>query len=146
CWIVGMRMVFSLPLDLRANWIFRVMPLRGGPNALAARRRAIVVLAAGPFMLSASLFFFGTMQWRAAADHLAALTLLAGLLAEACLYGIQKIPFTCSYLPGKTNFHMPFWWCVAGIVALIERGTELELRAIANPGACAVMLGTLGAL
>jgi hypothetical protein len=74
------------------------------------------------------------------------LALLAGILAEACLHGIQKIPFTCSYLPGKTNFHMTFWWCVAGIVALIERGTELELRAIANPGACLAVLAAMGTL
>ncbi len=28
--VVGTRVVFSLPSDLRANWIFRVLPVRGG--------------------------------------------------------------------------------------------------------------------
>ena len=29
-WVAGARVVFSLPLDLRANWVFRVMPFRAG--------------------------------------------------------------------------------------------------------------------
>jgi CubicO group peptidase (beta-lactamase class C family) len=140
CWVVGMRMVFALPLDLRANWIFRVTPVRGGLACLKARRRALTALAAGPFWLAAAVFFFATWTWRAAAIHLTVLALLAAILAEVCLYGIQKIPFTCSYLPGKTNFHMTFWWCVAGLIALIERGTELELRAIGSGAACAAVL------
>ena len=30
--IVGTRVVFAMPLDLRANWIFRVTGVRGGPK------------------------------------------------------------------------------------------------------------------
>jgi hypothetical protein len=146
CWIVGMRMVFALPIELRANWIFRVTPVRGGEPCLAARRRALAVMAAGPFWIAAALFFFATMPWRAAAVHVTVLMLLAGILAEACLYGIQKFPFTCSYLPGKTNFHMTFWWCVGLVVVLIEKGTEYELRALANPRAGAVLLTVLAIL
>ena len=29
-WVVGTRAVFSLPLDLRANWILRISPVSGG--------------------------------------------------------------------------------------------------------------------
>src|ERR1022692_3308665 len=39
-WVVGARVVFSLPLDLRANWIFRTIPFRAGRPCLNARRRA----------------------------------------------------------------------------------------------------------
>ncbi len=38
-WLLGMRIVFSLPLDLRANWIFRVTPV------LQDRRTYVVILA-----------------------------------------------------------------------------------------------------
>ena len=31
--VLGARVVFALPRDLRANWIFRITPLRGGVSS-----------------------------------------------------------------------------------------------------------------
>src|SRR3984957_3173631 len=47
-WIAGTRIVFSLPLDLRANWIFRVTQVRSVPEYIAASRRPLFVLAMAP--------------------------------------------------------------------------------------------------
>ena len=44
-WIVGTRVVFALPLDLRANWVFRAAPLDGERGILAARRRALLAIS-----------------------------------------------------------------------------------------------------
>jgi hypothetical protein len=41
-------------------------------------------------------------SWRPAAMHLFLLALLAIILADVALWGFRKIPFTCSYLPGKS--------------------------------------------
>ena len=42
------RLAFAMPRDLQANWIFRIVPVRGGPRYVAARRRALVVVSAAP--------------------------------------------------------------------------------------------------
>jgi hypothetical protein len=47
-WVAGVRVVFAMPLDLRANWVFRITPVRGGLASLAARRRALLVLGVLP--------------------------------------------------------------------------------------------------
>jgi CubicO group peptidase (beta-lactamase class C family) len=47
-WVVGARAVFSLPLDLPANWVFRIIPLSAGPRCLRGRRRALYVLSVAP--------------------------------------------------------------------------------------------------
>ncbi len=46
--MVGMRVVFGMPLDLRANWIFRITPVQGGLACLRARRRAMLALGVAP--------------------------------------------------------------------------------------------------
>jgi hypothetical protein len=41
--------------------------------------------------------------WEYAARHLALVTLILLLVIEYLMRGFPKIPFTCSFLPGKTN-------------------------------------------
>jgi CubicO group peptidase (beta-lactamase class C family) len=146
CWVVGVRAVFSLPLDLRANWIFRVTPVRGGPVCLAARRRALFALSVLPVCAAAAALFFSIAPWRLAAGHLVILGLLASLLAELCLSGAQKIPFACSYLPGKSNVHLTFWLCIGFIVGLIKKAAGFERRTLEDPVAYALLAGGLAVL
>ena len=66
--VVGMRIVFAMPLDLKANWIFRIAPVRGGWQLpLAARRRSCSRLAFCRFWLGSSrrcCFLSGPCAWR----------------------------------------------------------------------------------
>lgn len=66
------------------------------------------------------------------------------ILVELSLGGIQKIPFTCPYLPGKSNFHMTFWLCVWGIVTLVAKSADLERHALENPARLSAVLVILG--
>ncbi len=140
-WVVGMRAVFSLPLDLPANWIFRMMPLRAGSNCVAAMRRSLWVLSVGPAWGSSAVVFLTLWPWRAALGHLILLGLVGVTVAEFCLQGDQKIPFTCSWLPGKSNFHIAFWLCVLLILEIVLRIADLERRALESPAVYAAVVG-----
>jgi len=113
--VIGTRIIFSIPLDLRANWIYRVTAVRSAPECLAASRRALLVLALGPVWLVSAAVCLWMWPWRPAVGHLAILALIGAILAELCLHGFQKIPFTCSYLPGKSQVHL----AVLGGMALL---------------------------
>ena len=128
--IVGTRVVFSMPVDLRANWIFRIMPIPGAPACLAARRRALLVLAVAPALAGLTALFLSIWPWKPATGHLLILVLLGMALNELCLHGAQKIPFTCSYLPGRSNFHLTFWLCIGLLMNLISKGAQFERRAL----------------
>jgi CubicO group peptidase (beta-lactamase class C family) len=143
--VLGARVVFSLPLDLRANWIFRVTPVRGGPDCMVASRRALYVLAVIPVWAVAAAVFLSMWPWRPAAAHLAVLGLLGAILAELCLHNFHKIPFTCSYLPGRSYAHMV---CLGflGLLILISKGADVERRALENPAGVIAMLGIFGIL
>ncbi len=142
--VVGMRIAFALPLDLKANWIFRLAPVRGGAACLAARRRAILLLGVTPAWLIIAAVLLSIWPWRIAAAHLLILALLGAIVAEICLQGFQKIPFTCSYLPGKTNIQVTLVFSVLVLLQLLAFGAGLELRAMAHPVQYLTAVATLG--
>jgi len=141
-WLLGTRVVFSMPLDLRANWVFRVTPVLGGPAILPATRRSLLTLSVAPVWIGCAAIFLWMWPWRPVAIHLAALAFLASILADVCLFGFRKIPFTCSYLPGKSKVHLTFWFCSLMILAIIQLAVNWEVRALHTPfGGPAVVAG-----
>ena len=61
------------------------------------------------------------------------LALLGFILADLNLLGFYKVPFTCSYLPGKSNIQFSFWIFVIAFVPLTLLGAIRELRALHDP-------------
>jgi CubicO group peptidase (beta-lactamase class C family) len=143
-WVLGARVVFSLPLDMRANWIFRSMPFTAGPPCLNARRRALFAVSVAPALALSAAVLFSLWPWRPAAAHLAVLAFLGIILAEFSFDGVQRIPFTCSYLPGRSKLHLTFWlWFFLLLVGLIGAVVN-ERKAFASPAASTAVLAVLG--
>jgi len=143
--VLGTRVVFSMPLEVRANWIFRVMPLPGTPACLAAGRRSLYALAVAPILAGSAALFLWLWPWKAALGHLAYLVLLATILAELCLHGFHKLPFTCSYLPGKTQFHMAVMY-LALLLITLSWAAEREMDALSSGTLYAIVLLGLAAV
>jgi hypothetical protein len=99
--VPAMRLALSVPMDLRANWIFRMTEdVDGRAEVAAASVRAVLALAvAVPIALIAPL------QWWVMGDAcLAVLVVEASigwLLVEFLMADWRRVPFTCSYVPGK---------------------------------------------
>lgn len=129
--VMGMRVVFDMPLDIRANWIFRVLPLPGVPACLGASRRCLYALAT-PAWGALAVLLFWLWPWRMAVEHLVLLALLALIVAELRLSGFHKLPFTCSYQPGKAQWHMKV--LAFGLLMFVTaRAAELEKDALSSP-------------
>jgi CubicO group peptidase (beta-lactamase class C family) len=143
-WVVGARVVFSLPLDLRANWIFRVTPFRAGRQCLRARRRALFAISVAPAWAISAAALLPLWPWRPAAIHLALLSCLGVIFAEFSFSSAQKIPFACSYLPGRSNLHLTFWLWIYIIVAGIVGCALGEMQVLESPAATAAVLAALG--
>jgi CubicO group peptidase (beta-lactamase class C family) len=129
---VGARVVFSMPLELRANWIFRVAPPPAVPECVAASRRVLYGLAVLPAGAAMAALFFWIWPGRVAAAHLLILGLLGIVVCELSLRRFQRIPFTCSYLPGKSHVHLAV---VVFVVLMLrfEKGAAFELGALDDP-------------
>ena len=75
--------------------------------------------------------------------HLAVLGLLGMLLGDLALRGFWKLPFTCSYLPGKSQVHMVFLGAV-GLMWGVMLGVKWERQALQEPRSMAAMLVLFG--
>jgi CubicO group peptidase (beta-lactamase class C family) len=143
CAVVGARLSFALPRELSANWIFRSLPVRGGARYVAARRRALMVVAVGPVWAIAAVVFPLTWPWVPAMEHLAALALLGLTLAELCLSGTQKIPFTCSYLPGQSQAHITAYVALVLLLPMTIVAARFEREALESRGQYGVLISVL---
>jgi hypothetical protein len=141
--IIGMRIAFAMPLDLQANWSFRIAPARGGLNCLVARRRATLVLGFLPVWIGFGAALFSLWPWKAAAEHWLALGLVGAIAAEICVYRLQRIPFTCSYMPGKTNIHLTLLFSVLVLVGLLQLCATYERAAMDSNAAFLLLLAGL---
>jgi hypothetical protein len=79
------------------------------------------------------------------AEHLAVLALVASILADLSLITLSKIPFACSYLPGKLNLQYSFWAFFISILPLFEF-TQYEQPALAHPSEISIFLAALALL
>jgi hypothetical protein len=141
--VVGTRVAFAVPLDLRANWVFQMAMAGSSGSCLAAARRPLFIIAVIPVWIVSAAFFLSTWPWQAALGHLVVLCLWGIIVAWISLAGFHKIPFTCSWLPGKSFLHMSFL-AALGLLFLVLRGAVLELRALADPGRYMTLVCALG--
>ena len=99
--VVGLRYLFSIPTELRANWIFQIAESGGRVSWLRAVDRFVIGCALVPLYvcsLPAATVVFG--WWRALRVNMLGL-FFALLVFEFFFRDWEKAPFTCSYLPGK---------------------------------------------
>jgi hypothetical protein len=92
----------------------------------------------------AALFFF-LLPWRVAAAHLVALGLLGSILADVCVTGFHKIPFTCSYQPGRVNIQFAFWGFLV-LLPLTRMATNHEWKLLQHANGQALIALALGTL
>lgn len=142
--VFGLRAVFSLPVSLNANWILRITQLHPARHYIAAVRLTLLLFGVLPALLLSAALALSFRPWWAVVEHLFALALLGWVFVEVGLLHFQKVPFTCSYLPGKANVQAVFWIFAAGLMLLAFTGADFEVVALYDIRRYAVMLGVLG--
>jgi hypothetical protein len=142
----GMRAVFALPIALRANWVLRMTQLRSTAHYLDATRRVLLLLAVIPVWLMAVVFSLGYRPWLAVGGHLLLLAIFGLLMIEVSLIGFAKLPFTCSFLPGKANLQYVVWGFLLGAMLIVLFTMSCEQPALASaPRFAVVLLSTAAA-
>jgi hypothetical protein len=141
-WIFGARAVFGMPMELRANWIFRITQVHGVQAYMTAGRRPLFVLGIAPVILGSAAVLFTIWPWQPAAKHLVILALWGVTVSYACLYGFQKVPFTCSYLPGKSQLHMRILSLFL-VFPAVASFVSLEMTQIGNNAAVMKIAGVM---
>lgn len=143
---VGARVVFAMPLHLRANWIFQITELQPMQRYLGAIRLAFFVLATTGPILAATVLLLIIWPVQTVLGHAIVLAMIAWVLGEFCLKAFSKIPFTCSYLPGQSGLHLRAGAFALVLVVVTEIFTHAERIALGNLRGYLWICGILGAL
>lgn len=102
--LVGLRHLFSIPVELRANWVFQLTEGEGRREWLSAIDALVLGLGVVGLLLVPFPLELKLLGWLAVKEAL----LLAAFVVvcfEALFHSWEKLPFTCSHLPGK----VPMW-------------------------------------
>jgi hypothetical protein len=101
--LVGMRVIFVLPAELPANWVFQITATGPREDYLGGVRKAMFLMGIAPLALGFLPVTVAWWGWAVAVKHLLFFTVVSWMLAELLMLRFPKIPFTCPYLPGQAN-------------------------------------------
>ena len=102
--LVGMRALFGIPIEIKANWIFRLYaPEDRMHAAVGGARLALLLAVVAPIAMAAGLVGIALWGPGVGALHLFFTAALGVLLADVLLVGLRKIPFACTYFPGRSR-------------------------------------------
>ena len=143
--IPAIRLALSVPLDLKSNWIFRMTEdVAGRAEVVAANVRVVLALAVAlPIALIAPVqgWVLGTSALRVVVVE----AMIGWLLVEWLMADWRRIPFTCSYVPGKGFVpHMVVKGFASYVVFTLASGIVLRLS-LFRPQAALVLALILGA-
>lgn len=133
CLILGIRFAFEIPVDLRANWIFRFWLDPDGHQARPVARRALLTFSLSwlaPACFGVTLVYWG---WTIAVLHTAILVACTVLLVEICLLRFRKIPFTCSYPAFQSHSGLILVAYLFGFFVFTSYIPEMEAWALLSP-------------
>ena len=130
---VAVRAALVLPLELRANWIFRMTEDEATrAEEMSAVVRTLVLL--GVVLPLAMLF---PLEWAVLGVRAIHCTSIAGLcglvLVELHMTEWRRIPFTCSYEPSRQLMWQAMVIGVAAFVAFTAIGPRLVWYSIRHP-------------
>jgi hypothetical protein len=141
--IAGLRSIFSLPVSLKANWVLQVAQLSPPERYIAATRRAMLLMAMIPVWATAAGLSLCYRPWYQVAEHLLVLAFAGLIMTDVTLIGVSKIPFACSYLPGRSNVQFMFWAFVIVFIPLATMFSRYEQSVFDHPRSYAVLVAIL---
>lgn len=101
--LVGMRGLFAIPVERKANWVVRLVEPADRRAAIDGVRRAMLASCVIPVVLLATATTIPLWGVSTALKHGFFCAMLGAGLTELLLAGLVKIPFTCTYFPGKAR-------------------------------------------
>jgi hypothetical protein len=147
CVLCGVRVLFAIPAEIRANWVLRLnAPDHHVAEAIRGVRVALLLMVVAPLALAAGLAALALWGPRVAVVH-AGFTGAAGvLLTDLLLVKLRKIPFTCTYRPGRSRARTLWPLYIAAFSVYSFGLANLEVIALHNVLVLGAVLLVAGAI
>jgi hypothetical protein len=126
--LVGMRVAIAIPVEPRANWMFRLREPTDRVHTIDGVAVALLLVGVVPSVGLAAATAAGLWGVRVAVFHAGICGLMGWLLTELLLMRLDKMPFTCSYLPGRSRIGTLWPLYLNGFIAYCYVTAAAELR------------------
>ena len=141
--LAGFRYLFRLPVELLANWVFRVNEPGNRMVFLEAVERFLLYCAVAPVALIALPVEVGLLGLRAGFT-VTVLCLLPSLtLMDLLLIQFEKVPFTSSYLPGRRPVIQTLLIYAASLALYVSVLGEVITLCLRKPGTTLGIFGVM---
>lgn len=124
--LAGMKVTFAVPVDLEANWVFRLSPQQQIKRQLRAARIFVFGVFILPLFVISGICYLSIWDWRTVLLHIFYGIALSLIVMELLFRGFSKIPFTCSYLPGGAQRVLLWPIYMFGFAGYLLAATKLE--------------------
>jgi hypothetical protein len=132
--LLGMRMLFTFPVELGANWLFRLTDEDNPSTPLRAVRKLMVVAGIVPVCAAALPMYAVLWGWQIGLRHVVLSLLIALTMLQMLTTGFHKIPFTCTFMPGKANLKVMFTIYAVAFLIIAFVTIRLELWLLVDTG------------
>ncbi len=106
--LLGIRTLVNIPASLEANWVFQMTEREPARHYFAGLKKAVFFEALLPLFVLVAVSYRLFWGWRPALAHGLFGLAASLLLLEGLFWRYQKIPFGCTFVPGKAKVHV-FW-------------------------------------
>ncbi len=107
--VLGARTVASVPVMLKANWIFQLTQIHPANTYLTAGRKALFTIGVLPIWIVVAVLTLWMQHDWPVAVHLVALGLLGTMLIDLSVFTLRKLPFVCSWMPKQAHVVVIFF-------------------------------------
>ncbi|HEX7288051.1 MAG TPA: hypothetical protein VF532_17835 [Candidatus Angelobacter sp.] len=142
--IGGLRFVFEIPAELRANWVHQMVVDVENHQAASMARKVMLTLV-WPWVIA---FVLPLYAWRwglvVALAHTSVVLVWSYGLAGLLLRGFRKIPFTCPHSPWRQHAAVMIVMYVFGFFAYASITPDIEHRLLVGSPWMAIGFAALG--
>lgn len=141
--LVGVRVIVSIPLSLDSNWIFKLTEIKNKKHYFLGLRKGVFFLILLPLFILFFVFYLYLWGWQNASLHCLYGLSMSILVMEVLFMNYQKIPFACSYLPGKAKIHVLWFVYVLSFLVYIYLFTYFEYKLLKSPSNFLIFYGVI---
>ncbi len=131
--VLGIRATSQIPVAVEANWIFRIGEAADKKHYMIGFKKGILFFAILPLFAVLFVFYAILWGWSAALFLCVFGSTVSALLVEIVFIKHRKIPFACTYLPGKGKMHI-FWIVyLVSLIVYVSVMSSAALGLLLNP-------------
>jgi hypothetical protein len=138
--IAGIRVLVDRPVAPEANWVFQLTETSRPAKYLAGLKKSVFLNLILP--LFGMVFALHAWLWdaRTALLHAAFGLVISVLAIEAAFYHYRKVPFACTYVPGKLRLQFTAIPVLIGLLLTMMALAAIEKAMLLDPGRGVVFL------